>query len=226
MIENMQYLFHTSWTCEQYTEKEGWNCIRIERCPIHPDQDCRIRHHGTYDRVFPPGTKISRFFCHTEKIIFSMLPSCFSSRFPGSLIAFEMAVSMVEGAVKQNESFTEEVLVNKKIGLSSLDLASAAERLNIPLEIHDLATDMRWLKRRIDYAIKILSVMIMLYPELFGNCIPTLSSFRLVLGSKPIFFRLRSIAESKLHEISKPVGLNPCHSRLQEMVRRPKTPVI
>lgn len=144
-----------------------------------------------------------------------MLPDCFSSRLPGTLEEVEVAFSVVEEAVKLDDSLNEKMLVNKEILISSLDLGKTAEKMDVSQELYDSMMDLRWLQRRIDYVIEILSIMIRLYPLLFGECLPTLGSFRTILNEGPILVKLRFIAENNLHEIPKPVGLNPCQSRIQ-----------
>ena len=144
----MQFRFSTELTAEEYVRREAWNDIEICHCLIHPGQDCRVSRHGTYPRVFPPGTKIVRFLCHTEEITFSLLPGCFSSRLPGTLVDLETAVFMVEAASEREAS---QAPMDGDISLASLDIASAADELDVDRELFDSAADLGWLKRRVDY---------------------------------------------------------------------------
>ena len=206
-------------TTEEYVRTEAWKFIVVVRCPIHPDSDCRITRHGTYPRVIPEGTNIVRILCHTEHIAFSLLPDCFSSRLPGTLGDIEKVVLMVE-TIARNSGCDMSPDAADKI-LSSPDLATVAEEAGVGQRLFDLASDCGWLKRRIEYVITVLSAVAGLFPETFGNCRPTLASFRSVLGGGPVLVRLRAIAEPRIHEIPAPVGLNPRFSRPQVMARRP-----
>ena len=118
---------------------------------------------------------------------------------------------MVEEAVLQDRGAyrSAEIALNTDIPLASLDLESAVEKLNVNRKLYDLATDLRWLKRRLIYVRDILTSMIYLFPERFGNCVPSIASFRSVLGDDSVLVQLREIAEPELYKISKPVGLNP-----------------
>ncbi len=219
----MQIRCPTNHTAEEYVRNESWKYIRISRCPIHTDHDCRLLFHGVYIRAIPNGTKIPRFLCPTENITISLLPDCFSSRLSGPLVDIEIAVSMVEEAIIQDQiaSGSGEVSLNTDIPLSSLDLGSAAQKMNVEQRIFDLAADFRWLKRRLDYVLEVLTIMILLFPAQFKNCLPSITSFRSVLGDDPILAQLREIAESELHKIPKPVGLNPRFPPPQDTVWRP-----
>ena len=216
----MQFRFPTNLTAVEYVRMKAWKDFVVCRCLIHPDRDCGFSYHGTYDRVTPKGTKIARFLCHTEKKTFSMLPDCFSSRLTGTLIEIETVVLMVEKA-EVRDAGRGKPSTMENVMLSSLDLASAADELDVSQNLYDLALDFRWLKRRVDYVCKILSNVINLFPEKFKNHRPSLTSFRSVLGDGPILVRLRCEAESKIHEIPLPVGLNPRFPRPQNMVWEP-----
>ncbi len=105
--------------------------------------------------------------------------------------------------------------------LSSPGHATEAEEAGVGQRLFDLASDVRWLKRRLEYALVILSAVAGMFPEAFGNCPPTLAAFRLVLGGGPVLIRLREFAESGLHEIPLPVGLNPRFPRPQDTGCKP-----
>lgn len=217
----MQFRFPTGLSAEEYVQQEVWKYINISECPIHPGQDCKLTRHGTYERVVPPGTKIPRFLCHTETITCSLLADCFSSRLSGTLIDVETVVFMVEEAARVRAPQSGDWLLNGIISLCSLDIATVADELNVDQRLFDLASDFKWLKRRVDYVRNILTAMIMLFPGLFKDCTPSITSFRLVLGDAPIFNQLRDIAETKLHEIPEPLGLNPRFQRPHDMTWKP-----
>ncbi len=215
----MQFRFSTELTAEEYVRTEAWKHVRVVRCLIHPDSYCRFSRHGTYPREIPKGTKIVRILCHTEQITFSLLPDCFSSRLPGTLADIEKVVLMVETFARDSECELTPEAAGKI--LSSPDLATLAEKSGVDGRLFDRAVDFRWMKRRMEYVLAILSVVACLFPEKFKNCRPSLISLRSVLGGGPVLVRLRELAESRSHEIPFPVGLNPRFSRPQDMVRRP-----
>jgi len=215
----MQFRYQTELTAQEYVRTESWKHIVVVRCLIHPDSDCRITRHGTYPRKIPEGAKILRIFCHTENIAFSLLPDCFSSRLSGTLHDVELVFLMAETVARDLGCDCSPAIAHKI--LSSPGLATAAEEAGVGQRLFDLASDSGWLKRRMEYVLAILSVIACLFPEKFENRRPTLISFRSVFGGGPVLIRLRELAESRIHEIPFPVGLNPRFPRPQDMVRRP-----
>ncbi len=93
----MQFRLSTELTAEEYVQTEAWKHVRVVRCLIHPDSDCRFSVHGTYQTEIPEGTKIVRVLCHTEQFTFSLLPDCFSSRLSGTLAEIEKGKSFPHG---------------------------------------------------------------------------------------------------------------------------------
>jgi hypothetical protein len=73
----------------------------------------------------------------------------------------------------------------------------------------------------VEYVIAVLSAAAGLFPETFGNRRLSLVAFRSVLGGGPALERLRAFAESRIHEIPSPAGLNPRFSRPQDMGCKP-----
>jgi hypothetical protein len=57
---------------------------------------CGLVRHGTYRRRTPEGMGIARYYCHTARETFSLLPDCLASHFPGELNAIEQVVATVE----------------------------------------------------------------------------------------------------------------------------------
>ena len=214
----MQFRFPTELSAEEYVRKEAWKNVTVRRCPIHPDSDCRLARHGTYRRVIPEGTKIPRILCLAEHITFSLLPDCFASRLPGTLADVESVVLMVETAVR-NSGHDELTMTTAKETLTSPDLAAVVGESVADGRVFE--ADFRWLKRRVEYVLSVLSVVADLFPETFGNCPPTLAAFRLVCGGGPVLVRLRAVAESRIHEIPAPLGLNPGFSGPQDLVCKP-----
>jgi hypothetical protein len=214
----MQIRHPTELTREEYVRTKAWKFTVVVRCPIHPDSDCRVTRHGTYPRQDPEGTKILRILCHTGNTTFSLLPDCFSSRLPGTLADVENVVLTTEKAARNSGRYELTMATAKEI-LASPGLAAGAEESVADGRLFE--ADLRWLMRRVEYVIAILSSVVDLFPDKFGNCQPTLASFRSVLGPGPVLLRLRSVAEPKIYEIPSPVGLNPRFSRPQKMGCKP-----
>ena len=214
----MQFRYPTELSAEEYVRAEAWKFIEVVRCPIHPDSDCRITRHGTYLRKIPEGAGFLRILCPTEQITFSLLPDCFSSRFPGTLADVESVVLMVEKAVR-NSGYEELTMTTVKETLTSPDLALVAEESDADGILYD--ADFRWLKRRVEYVLAVLTAVSALFPEIFEDCRPTLTSYSSVFGGGPVLVRLRAATESRIHEIPSPVGLNPRFSRPQESDCKP-----
>ena len=131
----MQSLLKIGMSPEKYVEDKVWEHVNVPEWLIHPGRGCRFGFHGLYDRTGPGGTKIPRYICYVEKITFSLLPDCYSSRLSGALEEVELAFALVEVTVKLDDSLSEEMLVNNEIPLSSLDLGTAAENLDEGLEL-------------------------------------------------------------------------------------------
>ncbi|MDM8517227.1 hypothetical protein QUF76_13580 [Desulfobacterales bacterium HSG16] len=158
---------------------QGWEDAgkMVRKCLIHPDRNCKISYNGTYKRKFPFGTLITRFLCHTEGVTFSLLPDCFSSRMPGTLIEVEEIVLAAE---------------------SEPSIYSAAKAL--PKHIEFMGA-YRWIQRRVNFVRASLLMLIEIFPDLFGDCSPTIASFQLILGKGKVLTSLRNIAEGKLHRL-------------------------
>ena len=215
----MQVRYPTKLSAEEYVRTEAWKFSVALRCPIHPESHCRVTRHGTYPRKIPEGTKIPRIPCRTGHITFSLLPDCFSSRLPGTLADIEKVVLMAETHARDSGCELSPETAGKM--LSSPDLVVLAEKSGIDGKLFDRAADFRWLRRRVEHVIGILTAVAGMFPETFGNCPPTLAAFRLVCGGGPVLVRLRAVAESRIHEIPAPLGLNPGFSGPQDLVCKP-----
>ena len=202
----MQFRLILKMTLEEYIALKFWEHITIIVCPIHPGQDCGVRNHGTYPRVGPLEGQIVRGLCKTSNITFSLLPDFYSSRLPGTLIELEEVVLLSEKAEEKCQSDKDSNLADKRD--KSFYMCSAIEEMGIDHDIYEKSCDVNWLNRRIEYVTAILIAFISLFPEKFGNCQPTITSFQSVLGDGPVLIRLRKIAGSQIHKIPKPVGLN------------------
>lgn len=181
----MQLRFATNLSVEQYIQREAWKDAELNQCPLHPEGDCKITRHGTYSRKFPDGVKIARWYCPKGCTTFSMLPDCLSSRLPGTLIEVEKVINQIESA-------------------SSQEAAADTIRLDI-----NLPGALRWMRRRLFLIRSTLILLIELLPSLLGNCQPTFSSFRSVLGIEFVLPHLRILASSYLDILPPPLGFGP-----------------
>jgi hypothetical protein len=118
----------------------------------------------------------------------------------------EKLVLMVEMAAGMDED-PEKNLCD--LCLCDLDLAEHAEPAGVDEELFDSAMDIRWLNRRILYVQETLTIMIIMFPELFGGCFPSLFSFSSVWPDYHVLVRLRKFSGEKVHLLPLPVGLKP-----------------
>jgi hypothetical protein len=100
----VQLRHQTALTSEDYVRQEYWRQASLDCCPLHPRGGCGFARHGTYPRVEPPGTQISRWYCPTGHTTFSLLPDCLASQLSGSLDEVEQVVAIVEAKVAAGES--------------------------------------------------------------------------------------------------------------------------
>ncbi|MGH8532263.1 MAG: hypothetical protein ACREV1_05885 [Gammaproteobacteria bacterium] len=98
----MQLRFKTRLTSEEYVSRQAWRDASLPHCPLHPRGGCSLARHGTYERVNPPGTRVSRWYCPHGHRTFSLLPDCLAARFPGSLCAIEQVVAQVSRGVQKS----------------------------------------------------------------------------------------------------------------------------
>jgi len=181
----LQLRFATNLTVDQYIKGKAWKDAVLDHCPLHPQGGCKFASHGTYSRKFPDGAKVARWYCPDGCTTFSMLPDCLSSRLPGTLIEVENVINQIEKSSSQE---------------------AAAE--NIRLDI-SLPSALRWMRRRLFLIRSTLILLIELLPSLSGNCQPTLSSFRTVLGIEFVLPHFRKLAGSHLDILPPPLGFGP-----------------
>lgn len=181
----VQLRFKTRLTSEEYVSRQAWRDASLPHCPLHPRGGCSLARHGTYGRVNPPGTRVSRWYCPQGHRTFSLLPDCFAARFPGSLCAIEQVVVQVEQA-------------------ESLEAASDRLRPDI-----DLPGAIRWTRRRVRGVHAALSALRGLHPERFADCSPTLNMFQQSLKRECVLPALREIAGAQLPYLPPPLGFGP-----------------
>jgi hypothetical protein len=172
-------------TGEEYVSQQGWLSASLARCPLHPQGGCRFARHGTYERVSPPGTLITRYYCPEGHRTFSLLPDCFAARLSGQLSEVEAVVRAVEQAPSQ---------------------AAACAQLRLDIELPGVE---RWVARRVASVHTALHLLRGLLPDDFGGCAPTLTAFGERMGVAEVLVALRGIAESLLANLPKPLGFVP-----------------
>ena len=181
----MQLRFATNISVEQYIEQEAWKDAELNQCPLHPEGGCKIARHGTYNRKFPNGVKIARWYCPDGRSTFGLLPDCLSSRLPGTLIEVEMVINQIESAPSQEAAADK---IRPDIGLPGI---------------------LRWMRRRLFLIRVSLILLIDLLPLLSNNGQTTLSSLRSALGVEFILPHLRELAASYLDILPPPLGFGP-----------------
>lgn len=181
----MQLRFKTELTSEEYVNRQAWRDASLPHCPLHPRGGCSLARHGTYERVNPPGTRVSRWYCPQGQRTFSLLPDCLAARFPGSLCAIEQVVAQVE----QAES-----------------LEAVADRLRPDIE---LPGAIRWTRRRVRSVYAALRALRGLHPERFAGGPPTVRMFQKKLKRECVLPRLRDIAGAQLPYLPPPLGFSP-----------------
>ena len=181
----VQLRFKTSLTSEEYVNRKAWRNATLSGCPLHPNGRCSLARHGTYARVEPPGTRISRWYCPQAHRTFSLIPDCLAARLSGSLRGVEAVVVEVEQAKS---------------------LEAAADRLRPDIE---LPGAIRWTRRRVKHIHASLTVLRGLLPELFAGCQPTLSAFCQRLRVDVVLPTLREIAALHLGSLPPPLGFSP-----------------
>jgi hypothetical protein len=181
----VQLRFAYSHTGEEYVKRQGWQQATLNRCPLHPQGGCRFARHGTYARVSPPGTLITRYYCPEGHRTFSLLPDCYAARLSGQLSEVEALVRAVEQAPSQ---------------------AAACAQLRLEIELPGVQ---RFVTRRVQAVQAALVVIKGLLPERFGACAATLLAFALMLGVSEVLVALRGIAEPWLQELPRPLGFCP-----------------
>lgn len=181
----VQLRFAIKLTGEQYVSAKAWRQANLPACPVHGGVACGVRRHGTYERKFPPGTRVPRWYCRPAQCTFSLLADCFAARLPGTLVEVEEAVLRLEQAPSQEEatvSFRPEV---------------------------QLPGVLRWMRRRYFLVRAALITVVGLMPALLLGAVPTITGFRRALRVEPVLPELRGIAAPYLGSLPPPLGFGP-----------------
>lgn len=181
----VQLRFAIELTGEQYVSQQVWQQARLDHCPLHPHGGCEFHRHGSYERKYPNGTRIARWYCRTGHRTFSLLPDCLCSRLSGTLAEAEEVVVAMERAPSQE---------------------AAAQSLRIDI---DLPGALRWMRRRQQLIALALLTLIGLLPQRLLGARPTLQSFRSTLAVCPVLPRLRQLGARYLAQLGPPLGFGP-----------------
>lgn len=191
----MQMRHKTALTSEEYVNQEAWEEARLDVCPVHGAvAGCGFRRLGTYHRTTPEGMEVMRYYCPAGRKTFSLLPDCLAAQLPGDLDEVTRVVEAVEAA-------------------PSVEAAAEALRPDI-----ELASAIRWVRRRLTPVRAVLLALVTLMPDLMGQCAPTLSAVQGQVG-QPVLRQVREQAEKSLGVLAAPVGFGPRPRR----GRRPRT---
>lgn len=173
-------------TSKDYVTQKAWLKASLDRCPVHPRGGCGFHRNGTYGRVEPPGIRIARYYCPTERKTYSLLPDCLASRLSGDLAA-------VEGELAEAEKCTSVEAAANAVRTDDITLPSAV----------------RWLRRRLLPVRMALMALVTMMPELFAGCAPTVTAMRLVLGTGSALVALREVGAAHLGALPPPLGFGP-----------------
>lgn len=186
----MQLRLKTELTFEGYANGHGWERANLPTCPFHPKGGCGFAAHGTYMRKVPGVALVARWYCPEAHTTIGLLPDFYASRMPGTLDALEETVARVEEAATIEKAAAE------------VRPADAPSAVTLP-------TAVRWVRLRMHLVRVMLLAVFGIFPERFAPGTPTVAHFRERLGTTRVLVELREIAEAHLHELPRPLGLNP-----------------
>lgn len=197
----MQLRFASALSAEEYVSQRFWEQASLASCPLHPEGGCHLSRHTSYERVSPPGCRIARYRCPTDRVTFSLLPDCLASRLSSTLSEVEEAVGRVE--------------------CRAGTMAQLAAELR-PAEVeHDRAQGaVRYLRRRCRAVYAALVTIVGLQPERFAGHPPTLEGFRAALGVEWVLIRLRELVTDHLRDLPPPLGFGPRPIPRKKALRR------
>lgn len=173
-------------TSKDYVTQKAWLKASLDRCPAHPRGGCGFHRNGTYGRVDPPGMRIARYYCPTERKTYSLLPDCMASRLSGDLAA-------VEGELAEAEKCPTVEAAADALRTDDIALPSAV----------------RWVRRRLLPVRVALLALVTMMPELFAGCGPTIGEMRRLLGTEEALVALRAVGAVHLGALPPPLGFGP-----------------
>ena len=128
-----------------------------------------------------------RWYCAESHTTFSQLPDCFAAGLPGTLCELERAVL---------------------IGEREADPARAACQAHPNPGVKPKAAR-RWLRRRQEMVSRSLMTIVMLLPDLFAGCPPTVGALRAHLATDALLMTLRDPCANQLKSLRPAVGFFP-----------------
>lgn len=185
----MQLRLETKLTCEAYINQQAWEKSRLEQCPRHPRGGCGFSSHGGYERKYPEGLQVRRWYCPQAHETFSLLPDFAAACLPGTLRGIEDAVADFE--------------TDRRAGLS---VGEAAQRLRPDIESQGA---LRWVRRRLAWAQAALTLLMGCAPDLLAQCELKILAVRDLVGTQQVLVEVREIAAGVLRSAPFPVGLAP-----------------
>jgi len=185
----VQIALHTVSSAEAYVANHEWRHLGLERCPMHPPDECSFARHGSYPRVVPEGIRIARWYCPEGHRTFSLLPDFLAARLPGLLCSIEDAVATAE---------------------TSTALEVAADQLR--RDDVTLPSAMRWLRRRVRQVHDGLKTVLGLAALETTAPGPTLSALRQFGDDHPLLRLRSSLPAEVLAKVCVPLGLCPHRS--------------
>ena len=182
----VQLRFATGLSSEEYVRQRGWLRATLDRCPIHPEGGCGFAKHGTYERKYPAGARIARWYCRLGQTTIGLIPDCLASQVSGSLDDIEDAARAAEQG-------------------PSVETVAEASRPDI-----ELPGAVRWLRRRVRYVRAALTVARGLSLDSLAGSMPTLREVGAALGvRRGVLVRLRAELADRLQAIVPPLGFAP-----------------
>ena len=168
---------------------------------MHPEGGCGFSRHGSYGRVEPPGSRIARFRCPTDRVTFSLLPDCLASRLSSSLPDVEEAVARVE----RREGTMAQLGADLRPAEQDRDRVQGA---------------VRFVRRRCRDVYAALVTIIGLLPDRFAGHPATLEGFRAALGVDQVLVALRDLVAEHLRDLPPPLGFGPRPTPRRKALRR------
>ncbi len=182
----MQLRFAARLTSETYVSERGWRLANLDRCPAHPGGGCSFRRHTPYERKWPIGAKIPRWYCPEAHATFSLLPDFLASHLPGPLVEIEAVAAAVE-AGPTVEAVASELRPD----------------IELPGAVRWVRRRLRWFREAVSVARGLLEVLagVELRPSAVGRALSAAAGTALVC--------LRAQLCHQLGRIAAPTGLSP-----------------
>jgi hypothetical protein len=184
----MQLSWEVPIADDRYVADRAWERAVLCACPFHPDGGCGLQKLGTYGRVFPPGTRVARWWCPAARKSVSLLPAFLACRLSGTLDEVEAVVVAVEQAG------------GVAAAVDSVHPADADDAIG-------LEGARRSMRRRVRAVHAALLAIITLMPERFAGIAPTVTGLRASLSTKRVLVAMRELAARHLPALPTPLGL-------------------